>query len=97
MVEITRKEMITSGGYYVPDEGPNHKMFLGKVPKLGCQICKSRNVRLTGLDREYTKGESPMSFISWECLEDDCGFIWGEYFKYIAWATNDKNQQITEE
>ena len=23
-----------------------------------------------------------------------CGFIWGELFKYMAWATNDVNSQI---
>jgi len=96
-MRISKDEMINSGEYYVPNDGPNHKMFLGKVPKLGCQICKSQNVVVTGIDRTYTEGENPVSFISWKCLEDECGFIWGEYFKYLGWATNDKNQQIMED
>jgi len=95
-MRISKEEMINSGEHHVPGEGPNYKKFWGKVPKLGCQICKSENAILTGIDRNYTKGESPITFVSWKCLENDCGFIWGEYFRYLGWATNDNNQQIIE-
>ena len=79
---------------YVPNEGPNHKRFIGKIPKKGCQICGTLNITPTGVCRRFTDGESPVSFISWKCKNDNCGFIWGEIFKYMAWATNDVNSQI---